>query len=474
MKTPWLSLSVVLLCCAPILPGFAAPTTHDVAEYITAKGTGERLSARSGLKLEPLAQPDESFPTVMVDSGKTFQTIVGIGGALTDAAAEVYSRLPPEQQARLLTAYFDMTKGIGYSLCRTNIHSCDFSSDSYTYAPAGDKDLVHFSIAHDLRYRIPFIKAALAAAPQPFKLFASPWSPPGWMKTSGNMLKGGKLKPDYAETWADYYGRFVHAYEKEGINIWGLTVQNEPMATQTWESCVFTGDEERAFVRDHLGPALARAGLAGLKLMVWDHNRGIMYERAKAIYDDAETAKYVWGTAFHWYVGDHFDNVRLVHEAWPDKNLLMSEACLYPFDPGRFQDWSLGEVYGNAIMHDLNNWAAGWTDWNILLDEHGGPNHVGNYCFAPVHADTGSGALTFLNSYYYIGHFSKFIRPGARRVATTLNDDRLLATGFKNADGRIVVVVLNLRDEAVDFKLWIDGQAATTTSPAHSIITLLD
>ena len=462
-----------MLFCAVALPACAAQAMRDVAEFITAKGTEERLSPRPALKLEPLAQPDEAFPTVMVDATKTFQTIVGIGGALTDASAEVYARLPAEQQKKLLTAYFDLEKGIGYSLCRTNIHSCDFSSDSYTYAPPGDKDLVHFSIDHDQRYRIPFIKAALAAAPQPFKLFASPWSPPEWMKTNGSMLHGGQLKPEFAETWANYYGRFIRAYEKEGINLWGLTVQNEPMAAQTWESCVFTGDEERAFVRDHLGPALARAGLADVKLMIWDHNRGIMYQRAKAVYDDAEAANYVWGAAFHWYVGDHFDNVRLVHETWPDKNLLMSEACLYPFDTGRLQDWSLGEAYGNSLIHDLNNWAVGWTDWNVLLDERGGPNHVGNYCFAPVHADTRSGTLTYLNSYYYIGHFSKFIRPGARRVATTLNDDRLLATAFLNADGRVAVVVLNLKDEAIGFKLWINGQAATTSSPAHSIITFV-
>jgi glucosylceramidase len=474
MNTPRLSLAIPLFTCAVGLHPCAAQTMHDVTEFITAKGTEERLSPRPSLKLEPLAQPDEAFPTVMVDSRKTFQTIVGIGGALTDASAEVYARLPAEQQKRLLTAYFDVQQGIGYSLCRTSIHSCDFSSDSYTYAPPGDKELVHFSIDHDQRYRIPFIKAALAVAPQPFTLFASPWSPPEWMKTNGNMLHGGKLLPDCAETWANYYGRFIHAYEKAGIPIWGLTVQNEPMATQTWESCVFTGEEERAFVRDHLGPALARAGLSGVKLMIWDHNRGIMYQRAKAVYDDAEAAKYVWGAAFHWYVGDHFDNVRLVHEAWPAKNLLMSEACLYPFDSGRFQDWNLGEAYGNSIVHDLNNWAVGWTDWNVLLDEHGGPNHVDNYCFAPVHADTRAGTLTFLNSYYYIGHFSKFIRPGARRVATTLNDDRLLATAFLNADGRIAVVVLNLKDEAIDFKLWIDGQAVTTNSPPHSIITFVD
>jgi glucosylceramidase len=204
VKTELLSLSIPLLFCAVALPAYAAQAMHDVAEFITAKGTEERLGPRPALKLDSLPQPDESFPTVLVDTGKTFQTIVGIGGALTDASAEVYAKLPADQQKKLLTAYFDVEQGIGYSLCRTNIHSCDFSSDSYTYAPPGDKDLAHFSIEHDRRYRIPFIQAALAAAPQPFKLFASPWSPPEWMKTNGSMLHGGQLKPEFAETWADY------------------------------------------------------------------------------------------------------------------------------------------------------------------------------------------------------------------------------------------------------------------------------
>ena len=226
MKTELLFLPFSLLGCAATLPACAAQAVHDVAEFITAKATGERLSPRPALKLEPLAQPDETFPTVIVDPARTFQTIVGIGGALTDASAEVYAKLPADRQKELLAAYFDREKGIGYSLCRTNIHSCDFSSDSYAYAPAGDRDLAHFSIDHDRTYRLPFIRAALAAASQPFTLFASPWSPPDWMKTNGTMLHGGQLKPECAETWANYYGRFVQAYAKEGITIWGLTVQN--------------------------------------------------------------------------------------------------------------------------------------------------------------------------------------------------------------------------------------------------------
>jgi glucosylceramidase len=244
------------------------------------------------------------------------------------------------------------------------------------------------------------------------------------------------------------------------------------MATQTWESCLFSAEEERDFVRDHLGPALEKAGLARLKLMIWDHNRGLLYQRAKVVYDDPRAARYVWGAGFHWYTGDHFDNVRVLHDAFPDKALLFTEGCTYPFSWEKLDDWAWGEVYGLSMVRDLNNWAAGWTDWNVLLDERGGPNHVGNFCFAPVHGDTRDGSLHYMSSYYYIGHFSKFIRPGARRVAATSNHDDLEATAFLNPDGRLAVVVLNRTDKDVPFQLWIDGRAARTTSPAHSIVTL--
>jgi glucosylceramidase len=442
--------------------------------FVTAEGTGDRIAEKTPVAFEPLAQPDENFPTIMVDEGKSFQTMIGIGGALTDAAAETYAKLAPERQRELLTAYFDPDKGIGYTLCRTNIHSCDFSSASYTYDDTpGDLELRNFSIAHDLAYRIPFIKAAMGAAHGPVTLFASPWSPPAWMKTTNNMLLGGKLRPDCEQAWADYFVKFVKAYDKEGIHLWGITVQNEPMSPQTWESCVYTGSEERDFVRDHLGPALAKAGLSGLRLMIWDHNRGLIYQRAKAVYDDPEAAKYVWGAAFHWYAGDHFDNVRLVHDAWPEKSLLFSEGCAERFDAARINDWQWGERYGISVMRDLNNWAVGWTDWNVVLDERGGPNHVGNFCYSPVIADTRTGALTYMSSFYYLGHFSKFIRPGARRIAATSNSDDLLATAFRNPDGKVAVVVLNTTGKAVPFRLWAGGDAATSNSPAHSIITMV-
>jgi glucosylceramidase len=466
---------VAVVALLPLAGAAAADTTSSdgkVHIWVTARATGERLASREPVAFAPLPQPQEDVPTVMVDPAKTFQTIEGFGGALTDAAAETFAKLPEERQRELLLAYFDPAKGIGYSLCRTHINSCDFSSESYAYAAPGDVELETFDVAHDRRYRLPFIKAALATAGAPLKLFVSPWSPPAWMKTNGDMLHGGRVKPEYRPSWARYYVRFVEEYEKEGVPIWGLTVQNEPMATQTWESCLYTGEEERDFVRDHLGPTLEKAGLSRLKLMIWDHNRGLLYQRAEAVYDDPQAARYVWGAAFHWYVGDHFDTVRAVHEAWPEKQLLFSEGCTYPFDWSKMDEWAWGETYGTSMIHDLNNGAAGWTDWNVLLDEKGGPNHVGNFCFAPVHGDTRTGQLHYLSSYYYIGHIAKFVRPGARRAACTSNHDELLATAFAHPDGRVVTVVMNKTDKDIDFLLWQDGRAAKAKSPAHSIVTL--
>lgn len=442
--------------------------------FVSAEHTKLRISRHDTLLFKSDAQPEESVPTIIVDTTKKFQTIVGFGGAFTDAAAETFYKLPKDKQQEILTAYFSPDKGIGYTLGRTNINSCDFSSESYAYDETpGDTALKNFSIQHDLKYRIPFIKAALAESHDNIKLFASPWSPPAWMKTNDNMLHGGELKPEYRQTWADYYVKFIDAYNKQGIPIWGLTVQNEPMANQIWESCIYTGKQEHDFVRYFLGPALQKNGLSNIHLMIWDHNRGIMYQRAAAVLDDPEAAKYVWGTAYHWYVGNHFINTRYVHDAFPDKNLLFTEGCIGPFNKKTLKSWKWGEEYGRNIIHDLNNWSSGWTDWNLVLDQQGGPNHVANYCFAPIIANTKTGKLFFMSSFYYLGQFSKFIRPGARRVVSSSNDDSLLTTGFINPDGTVAVVVMNETVKPVNYKIWINGRAADALSPAHSVSTAI-
>ncbi|MBN9418066.1 MAG: glycoside hydrolase family 30 protein [Candidatus Eremiobacteraeota bacterium] len=439
---------------------------------LTAKGKSGGLSEQTPVRFRALEQPEEASFTVMVDPTQRFQTIVGIGGALTDAAAETFAKLPADKQEEFLTAHYDREKGIGYSLGRTHIHSCDFSSHSYTYTADGDKELKTFSIEPDRKYRLPFIKRVLERNPN-LTMFVSPWSPPAWMKSNHDMLKGGKLLPEFRAAWAQYYVRFIEAYEEEGVRIWGLTVQNEPAATQTWESCIFTGEEERDFVRDFLGPALHKAGRKDLKLMVWDHNRGLAYQRGATVLSDPEAARYVWGTAFHWYVGDMFETLSRLHDAFPNKAIFFSEGCNYPFSWNTFEDWKWGENYGHSMINDFNHWATGWTDWNVLLDEEGGPNHVKNFCFAPVHADTRKGTLHYQNSYYYIGHFSKYVRPGAQRLACTSTQADLEATAFENTDGSKVAVMMNRTDKAQNADLWVNGKAAKVPLPPHSIATLL-
>jgi glucosylceramidase len=460
------------------VPVTSQSKTPQVTVYTTAENSSFRLSKTATLAFSPYGQPFETEPAIFVDPNKSFQTFVGIGGALTDASAETFAKLPKNKQAELLDKLYGKQNGIGYTLARTNINSCDFSSDSYTYVTENDKDLKSFNIAHDLKYKIPFIKQAIAAAGGKLTLFVSPWSPPAWMKDNHSMLQGGKLLPAYYQSWSNYYVKYIYSLQKLNIPVWGLSVQNEPMAKQRWESCLYTAEEERDFIKNFLGPTLTRSGLADKKLIAWDHNRDLLYQRANTILSDPNAAKYVWGIGFHWYEdwtggGKLFDNVRRVNEAFPKTNLIFTEGCAESYDIKKINDWKWGETYGRSLINDFNNGTVGWTDWNVLLDERGGPNHVGNFCFAPVHADTKTGELTYLNSYYYIGHFSKFIRPGAKRIISSTSRGQLLTTAFKNTDGSIIVVVMNQSNESIPYHMGIGNKAVAYTSQPHSIQTLV-
>ncbi|HEY4154376.1 MAG TPA: glycoside hydrolase family 30 protein [Puia sp.] len=461
-----------------IREGKPALLASKILVYTTAEKTDWRLSLTDSLSFSDFGQPLETQPCIFIDPDKKFQTFLGIGGALTDASAETFFKLPKAKQAEILKKYFDPGAGIGYTLARTNIQSCDFSSDSYSYVKDGDADLKSFSLAHDEAYRIPFIKQAMAAAGGKLTVFATPWSPPAWMKDNHDMLHGGKLLPAFDQAWANFFVAFIRGYEKEGIPVWGLSTQNEPMAKQTWESCIYTGTEERDFIKNFLGPTLKQAGLGDKKIIAWDHNRDLLYQRASTVLDDPEAAKYVWGVGFHWYEswtggGKIFDNVRRVSEAYPSTNLIFTEGCAEKFNASQIADWKWGEDYGRNMIEDFNNGTVGWMDWNILLDEKGGPNHVGNFCFAPVHANTRTGEITYMNSFYYIGHFSKFIKPGAKRIISSSSRGQLLTTAFQNPDGSVATVVMNQSGEKFSYHLWLKGSAAEITIPPHSIQTLV-
>jgi glucosylceramidase len=416
--------------------------------------------------------PAEAAPALWVDTSRRFQTIEGFGGAFTEAAAVTWQALPPQAREQFLIDCFDPVRGHGYTLGRVHMNSCDFALGNYAHVEqAGDHLLQSFNIDRDRQALLPFIQAALTVAGRPVRLLVSPWSPPAWMKTTGEMNHGGALKPECRAAWAQCYVRFIQAYEAEGVPVWAVSVQNEPMAHQRWDSCIYSAEEERDFVRDHLGPALHQAGLGHVKIVIWDHNRDLMVERASVVYRDPEAAKYVWGTGFHWYGNDCFDHVQLVHDAWPDKALLFTEGCQ---EGGpHIGAWEVGERYARSITKDLNRWTVGWIDWNLLLNEQGGPNHVGNFCSAPILADRPSGQLMHQSAYAVLGHFARFVRPVAQRVLCASARGDIEATAFTHADGQTVVVATNRHDHGAAMHLAIDGRRWAVDIPPRSISTFV-
>jgi glucosylceramidase len=442
--------------------------------WLSSRDSGARLAAQPGLVWHE-GPASTAGPSLFVDPARRMQTLLGFGGAFTEAAALTWQQLSPAAADEFIRACFSPSEGHGYTLCRVPMGSSDFGLGNYAHAEqGGDFALASFNIDHDRRHILPLIHAAQAvvqgSAGRPLRLLASPWSPPAWMKTTGEMNNGGQLRPECRAAWAQCCVKFIQAYAAEGVPIWGVSVQNEPQAVQRWDSCIYSAEEERDFVRDHLGPALHAAGLAHVKVVVHDHNRDELLQRAATVYADPEAAKYVWGAGFHWYVEDHFDHVQRLHDAWPDKQLLFTEGCQ---EGGPHHgEWSLAERYARSIIQDLNHWTVGWIDWNLLLDEYGGPNHAGNYCSAPVLADAGRASLHFQSSYAALGHFARFMQPGAQRVLCAATREALECTAALNPDGSLAVVALNRSDVAQHFNLCVGKRQAALHLPAHALLTV--
>ncbi|TKD68257.1 glycoside hydrolase family 30 protein [Pseudalkalibacillus hwajinpoensis] len=443
--------------------------TKTITHIQSARDNGDLLKVKEPLQVSPLSNADAT--QIKLDPKQTYQTILGFGGAFTEASAYTLSLISEEKRNEIIHRYFHPEEGLGYRFGRTHINSCDFSLGNYTYVEENDTSLSTFSIEREQELVIPLIKDATKVAGDNLSIVSSPWSPPPWMKSNNEMNHGGKLLPEYNSVWADYYIKYVDAMEAEGIPIWGLTIQNEPEAKQVWDSCLYTAEEERDFIKNHLGPAIRKNGRDDLKVIIWDHNRDVVYERASKVLSDPEAAQYVWGTGLHWYVSEEFENLSKVHNAFPDKHLIFTEGCI----EGGVQlgAWHTGERYARNIMGDLNNYLEAWIDWNIVLNEEGGPNHVGNYCDAPVIVDTKSGEVYYNSSFYYIGHFSKYVKPGAVRIGCTSVKEDIQSTSFRNESGEIVVILMNENDEERAVNLEIEGQNVAVTMPAHSISTVL-
>ncbi len=422
--------------------------------------------------MEPQARKADHHRLVNLCPDVTYQTFEGFGGAFTEAAGDTWLRLAPEGQRAFVKAYFG-AEGLGYTLGRAHMGSCDFSLGNYAAIddPA-DEALAGFSMARDEKYILPLIRLAQAEAGEPIRLLLSPWSPPPFMKSNGEMNHGGTLLPQHARLWARCIAEYVRRYRAAGANVTMVSVQNEPEATQTWDSCLYTAREEGLFVSEHLGPALADAGLQDVQVLIWDHNKDRMLARGTETIATARAARYVAGVAFHWYTGDHFENVAMTARRFPALKMLFTEGCVEYSRFAATGDVQKAEMYAHDIMGNLNTGMHGFIDWNLLLNAEGGPNHVGNYCDAPVMATTGGGVQKHA-SYYYIGHFSRYIRPGAVRIGLSRFTDAVEATAFQNTDGSIAAVLLNRGDAPMPLYVALpDGQAFAVDLGAHEIVSV--
>lgn len=461
-------------------------------------------TSANGNKLQPvqvLSERDEAN-TIKLLPAKKFQTITGIGGSFTESSASLLNKLSKEKRKMVLEAYFGET-GARYSLTRTHINSCDFSLSNYSYAPTeGDIELKNFSVKEDKDDIIPMIKEAMAISKDGFKILSSPWTAPPWMKDN-NKWVGGKLLPKYYDTWALFFSKYIDAYKAEGIDIWGITVENEPLGNgNNWESMHYTPEEMTLFVQNHLGPKLEADGKANVKILGYDQNREHLKDWVDVMYENEKSSKYFHGTAIHWYAStfDVFpEALQYAHKKSPAKHLIQSEACVDSEVP-KWQDdawyWSKEATdwgwdwapeedkhyhpkyapvnrYAGDIIGCLNNYVDGWIDWNMVLDKQGGPNWFKNWCTAPVIVDPENDEVYLTPLYYTMAHFSKFIRPGAVRIGFENTDKELQVTAAENPDGAIAVVVFNPTENEKQFTVTLGNQSSCIKISKNAIQTLI-
>jgi glucosylceramidase len=427
---------------------------------------------------------DPAYFNITLDPGTAFQEITGFGASFTESSGYNFGLMSAEKKQEIINALFNPETGAGFTLTRTHINSCDYSISHYTYCDTeGDFDLKTFDMSRDDKYLIPLIKAAQAVKGADFKIISAPWSPPEWMKTNHNFI-AGSLKADadetgtkpYYKTWALYFSKYLAEYAKRGIKIWAISPQNEPLHGGNWDTCVWSNRAEAEFISRYLGPRLEADGLinpadldAGLKLFCFDHNKLELVSFAKPILDNPEAAKYIWGTAFHWYgmnqsygVTDYsLDSLEAMHKIFPAKKLLHTESSIdIDRDNLEGQYWTEGRYgwpnipfipapqYIRDIIGDLGSWSIGYIEWNMILSVTGGPNPYKNYNSAPVLVDPETGRVVYTPLYYILKHFSRFIRPGAVRIGlssslTSPDEKGVFSVSFKNRDGSIVLAVFN-------------------------------
>lgn len=400
----------------------------------------------------------------------TYQTFEGFGGALTESAGYIYGQMNQEQKDEMLRAYFDGNE-MGYRMVRIPIDSCDFSLGHYEAVEnAEDETFAQFQLERVEKNIFPLLNDAQKVYGGKLEIMLTPWSPPTYMKTNGDRNHGGELKPEYKKAWADYICRYIQEYRKRGYLVKRMSLQNEPKAAQTWDSCVYTAQQEKEFLRDYMWPALQEHDLTDIEVFIWDHNKERAYERACEIIDET-MAHMVTGIAFHWYSGDHFEALQMIRERFPDKKLILSEACI-EYSKFASDDYlKNAQKYAHDMIGNMNHGMNAFYDWNVVLDEVGGPNHVGNFCDAPFLYDTKKNELIRRNTADYLWHFTHFIKTGAVRIGMSRYTDELEATAFLNPDHQIIVVLLNRKAHDIKVSVRLGDKMAEVLVKPNSIVT---
>lgn len=465
---------------APTLNRFLLPLLAGVAFNAAAAPTPVQAWVTTGDQSKLLSrEKDAAFDgakragvVIEVDPAKRYQEIAGFGAAITDASAElIQGRLTaPARDALMQELFGRKGDGIGLSFTRLTIGASDFSSQHYTFddMPKGqtDPELKHFSIEPNRKTVLPTVKAALAINPQ-LKVMASPWSAPAWMKTNDHLYQGA-LKPEAFAPFAQYLSRYVSAYKAEGVPIFALTLQNEPH----FEPADYPGmrvDPARraAFIGGHLGPVLAKQN-PGTQIFDWDHNWSQPNSPREVLADKA-ASKYVSGVAWHCYEGDVKVQAE-VHDEFPGKDTWFTECSGGQWD----HDFAHTLQYftRTLIIGTTRGWAKGVSLWNLALDENYGPHKGGcGDCRGVVTINSKTGAVTRNVEYYALAHASRFVRPGARRIASTSGVGGLDTVAFRNTDGSIALVVANPEKTAREFSVKVGAGSFGYTMPASSVAT---
>lgn len=445
----------------------------EVAEAWVTTGDQARLLAREPDARITTGDPS-GVPRLDVDEATTYQEIVGFGASITDASAWlIQKRLPAAQREALLQELFGRNPGIGLSFARLTIGASDFSRAHYSFddMPAGQTDpsLERFSIEPNRADVLPVVRRALAINRQ-LAVMASPWSAPGWMKTTGSLIKG-TLRPEAYPAFAEYFRRYIQAYEAEGVPIFAITVQNEPhFEPENYPGMRLTPAQRADFLRNHIGPLFARSGMR-TQILDWDHNWDAP-DSPLEVLADAGARKYVSGVAWHCYAGD-VSAQTAVHDAHPDKDAYFTECSGGQWAP----NWSdnLKWLTSTLIIGATRGWAKGVLLWNLALDESHGP-HLGGCgdCRGVVTIDSATGSVTRNVEYYALAHASRFVRRGARRIASTTGIEGLANVAFRNNDdGSKVLLVVNMASTDRAFAVRTAGRSFRFTLPAGAVVTFV-